>query len=148
MSSQEKDNYISLITSIFVSVPYFVYVFFQYQSQNIGSGEYLNFWVSAILFLIPLRIFSEIILHIIFSIIAAIATGDKESTVKDERDKLIELKGTRNAYYTFCTGIFLAMFVLFITKSISAMFIIVFLSGFVSEIIGIISQIYYYHKES
>lgn len=148
MSYQQKENYISLITSVLVSVPYFIYVFFQYQSQNVGPAEELNFWASAILLLIPLRIVSEIVLHIISAIITAITTGKEESSIKDERDKLIDLKGTRNTYYVFAAGIFLSMLVLFTTKSISGMFVVMFLSGFFSEIIGFVSQIYYYHKGS
>lgn len=147
MSNQERSNFISLITTLVTSVPYYIYIMAKFQSENLTGNDLISFWTSAILWLIPLRIVAEIVFHIAFSIGRVIITKkDDDTMLTDERDNLIELKGTRNSSYVFMISVLFAMIGLSIDKSISTMFIIFIIGGFLSEIVGILSQIYYYRK--
>jgi hypothetical protein len=146
MSYQEKSNIVSLITTLIVSVPYMWYVFQQFRSSNFTTAEEFNFWAIALLVLIPIRIVAEIVIHIIMSIITAIVTQKDEESLTDERDELIELKRTRNSTFAFIIGFVVSLVVVYFVKTPSSMFIVIFISGFLSELVGIFSQIYYYKK--
>jgi hypothetical protein len=146
MSQEEKSNYISLITTLTISIPYMASVLIRYQDKNMNTEEELKFWAVAILILIPIRIVSEIIMHIIVAIITAIATGKEGSEVVDERDKLIDLKSNRNAYYLTCIGFLLSMIVIVLNQSVSAMFIVLFITGFLAEMVDIFSKMFYYRR--
>lgn len=148
MTHEEKNNIVSLITTTLVSIPYLAYTLHKYNAENIALPEELKFWGTAILLLIPLRIITEIIVHIVFAILTAIVTGkdDAEPEITDERDSLISLKSTRNAHYAFILGFVAAIIAVTPGTSVSVMFIILFITGVVSEFIEILSKIYYYRK--
>lgn len=148
MSQQEKENFISLATTIAVSIPALIYLVQRYQEENFTTEEELKFWATALLILIPIRIVSQIVMYILFSIGRAIITGkdEEESSIVDERDRLIELKGTRNAHYVFMVGVMLSMSALAIGQSPTVMFGVLFVSGFVSELTEIGSKAYFYRK--
>ena len=74
------------------------------------------------------------------------ATNEKEPSFADELDKLIELKATRISHYVFVLGFLLSMGSLVMNISPSVMFSILILSGFVSELAGIITQLYLYRR--
>ena len=146
MSFQEKKNIVSLFSATLIFVFYCMYVFQRYQGEILDSTETFKFWGSVILILIPVSIAAKIIVHIVFSIINKMATNEKEPSFADELDKLIELKATRISHYVFVLGFLLSMGSLVMDMSPSMMFIILILSGFVSELAGIITQLYLYRR--
>lgn len=146
MSFQEKRNIVSLFSTLLIFTLYCMYVFQRYQEGSLDSTDTFKFWGSVILILIPVSIVAKIIIHIVFSIIHTIATNEKEPSFSDELDKLIELKVTRNSHYVFVLGFVLSMGSLVMDMSPSVMFIILILSGFVSEVVGIIPQLYLYRR--
>jgi hypothetical protein len=89
---------------------------------------------------------AKIIITIVFNIIYRITTNEVEPSFSDELDKLIELKATKISHYVFTLGFLLAMGSLVMDMPHSAMFIILILSGFVSEMVGVITQLYLYRK--
>lgn len=145
-SYQERSNLVSLVAALVVSVPYLFYVFMKYQSQSLSTIDEVTFWATAILLMIPLRIVAEIILYILFSIVRTIVTQKNEDSITDERDKLISLKSTRNSSYAFMIGVMLAILSVVFLKSIATFFIAFIIAGFISELVGIISKIYYYQN--
>lgn len=146
MSNQETQNVVSFSTSIFVTIPYILYIINRYQSETFVGNEELRFWATAILLMIPLRIVSIIIGYIIFSIVKAIFTGNAEleKSVTDERDKIIELKGDRNTSNIFTFGLLGSLIALLLGGDLSTLFIGLILAGFVGELVGTLSKIYYY----
>ncbi|HEX9804718.1 MAG TPA: hypothetical protein VGA67_03480 [Candidatus Dojkabacteria bacterium] len=147
MSHNEKNNYISLAATILVSAPYLFYVLIRYRGEDFNSLEdELKFWGTMFLILIPVRIVSEIIMHILAAIMKAVITGDEkqDKDVKDERDKLIELKGERTGSYVFMFGTLLAFVSLVFYQSLPLMFGIFFVFGFFSEVIGTTAKSIYY----
>jgi hypothetical protein len=117
-----------------------------YQEGGIDPADSFSFWGAAILILIPVSIVAKIIIQIVFNIIYRITTNEKEPSFADELDKLIELKATRNSHYAFILGFLLSMGSLVMDMSPSVMFIILFISGFVSELVGIFTQLYLYRR--
>ncbi len=146
MSFQEKKNIVSLCSTTLIFALYSMYVFQRYQSEIFDSTDTFKFWGAAILILIPVAIVAKIIIHIVFSIIHTIATNEKEPSFADELDKLIELRATRISHYVFVLGFVASMGSLVMDMSPNVMFIILFFSGFVSEVVGIITQLYLYRR--
>jgi hypothetical protein len=145
MSYQEKKIYVNLISTIVIFGFYCLYVFQKYQ-DSIDSTDSFKFWGAVILILIPVSIVAKIIISIVFNIINTITTNEKEPSFSDELDKLIELKALRYSHSVFVAGFLLALVLLVIDKPPSAMFITLIFSGFLSEVVGGITQLYLYRK--
>jgi hypothetical protein len=148
MSEKERDNYISLVATLVVSVPYFIFIFAKYQgTELVTAADELQFWATAVLVLIPFRIVGEILMYIAAAILHAIVTGKKEMEDKsDERDEIIDLKSIRTSYYLLMFGFLLAIILAAAGHSITTMFVVILISGFISEIIEICAKIFYYFK--
>jgi hypothetical protein len=146
MSYQERRSIVSLISTILITAFYSAYMLQRYPEANAYSPEVFRFWGSFFLILIPVSIVAKIVIAIVFAIANAIATREVESTITDERDKLIELKAARNSLYTFALGFLLAMGSLVIDMPPPVMFVILISAGLVSEMVGDISQFIFYRR--
>jgi hypothetical protein len=89
---------------------------------------------------------AKVIIHIVFSIINTIATNEKEPSFTDELDKVIGLKATRNSHYVFMIGFLLSMVPLIMDMPPYVMFITLIAAGFVSEVVGTVTQLYLYRR--
>jgi hypothetical protein len=146
MSYQEKQAIVSLIGTILISAGYCVYIFQKYQAEGVSPTNDLSFWASAILILILVMIVLKIIVYIAFSILNTIVTREEEPGFTDERDKLIDLKATRNFYHVFMAGFVLSMLALAVGQPPFVMFTIIFFSILVAGMILDISQFYFYRR--
>ena len=146
MYFHEKRALVSSISSILILGIYSLYI---YQNYILGNPDILNdfkFWGKSFLFLIPVSIVAQIIIHIIFVIINKIATNEDAPTITDERDQLIELKSIRISHWIFITGFFMAMGSLTMNFRPFVMFIMLIFSGFISAIASEVAKIYYYRR--
>jgi hypothetical protein len=66
--------------------------------------------------------------------------------IADERDKLIDLKGTRSAYVAFSIGVFLSMLTFALDQPPLVMFTLIIFFGIVAQIAGDVSRLYYYRR--
>lgn len=146
MSYQEKKAIVSIISMILISAIYFVMVMQRYPDGDAYSKEVFRFWGTAILLLPPVSAFGHVIIYVIFVIINAIATDEMEPPLLDERDRLIELKVTRNALWVFIGGFFLAMGALALNMTPTVMFITLILGGLAAGIVSELSNLYYYRR--
>jgi hypothetical protein len=146
MSYQEKKNIVTLVGTLLVFVLYCLYVFQKYPAGNLNSTDTFSFWGASILILIPVSIVAKIIITIVFNIIYRITNNEVEPSFSDELDRLIGLKATRNSHYAFILGFLLSMGSLVMDMPYSAMFMIFIFSGFVSEMVGVITQLYLYRR--
>ncbi len=146
MSYHEKKNIVSIISTLVIFGLYSLYVFQKYQAGGQALTNDFNFWASVILVFIPVSIVANIIINIVFVIIYRITTNEEEPSFSDERDKLIELKALRNSHWVFVIGFLLSMVLLVIGMPPFVMFIILAVSGLASEMVGNISQLYFYRR--
>lgn len=146
MSYHEKRAIVNIISSVLITAAYSVYLFQRYLA---GGGEFINdphFWGVAFLIFIPVSIVANIIITIVFAIYYWITAREETPSFSDERDKLIELKGARNAMYTFSIGVVLSMASLAINMPLYVMFITIIYSGLLSSVIDDITQFYLYRR--
>ncbi|KQL35345.1 MULTISPECIES: hypothetical protein [Bacillaceae] len=146
MSYQEKKNIVSLISTLLIFSLYSLYVFYMYEEGKFQTTDVFSFWGTFIVILIAISIVAKIIIYIIFNIIYRITTNEKEPTFSDELDKLIKMKATTISHYVFVGGFFLAMGSLVLNVSPYVMFIILIFSGVISEMVGMVTEIYLYRR--
>jgi hypothetical protein len=146
MDQKERQIVVTILSSVITIGLYVLYV---YNKQVDGNFEVLNdfrFWGKSFLWLIPVAIVAQIIIHIVYAIINRIVTNEDVPTTNDERDRMIELKAIRVSHWIFTTGFICAMGVLAFGAKPSAMFIILLASGLGASIISELVKLYYYRR--
>lgn len=146
MGQQEKQSIVSIIGSVLVVGFYSMYVYNNYVA---GNPEILNdfkFWGKSFLYLIPVGIVVNIVIHIVFAIANRIVTQEDMPCFTDERDKLIELKSIRISHWIFIFGFMLSMGSLAFDMKPYVMFLTLISSGFLASIAAEVAKIIYYRK--
>jgi hypothetical protein len=98
---------------------------------------------------IVLTILGTILTHILSAIIEAIKTGEEAPEIEDledERDKLIDLRGTRVTYIFSSIGVFLAMLTFVLGQPPLVMFSLLIFFGLLAQIIGDTSRMILYRR--
>ena len=146
MEYQERKSIATIIGTILIFGIYYWFVFQRYHIASLSTEEELQFWSKAILIGIPVSIGGKIVLYILFAIFNTIITKEKLPKFEDERDKLIELKATRNAFFIFGMGFVVSMFVLAFGYAPYYMFLALIIAGVVSEIFDNLSRLYFHRR--
>lgn len=146
MSYHERRSVVNIVSTILITVIYSAYMLQSYPEGDAYAKEIFRFWGEFLLILIPVSIVAKIFIHIGFSIFNTIATNEGEPDIVDERDKLIELKATRNSLYVFTFGFLLAMGALVMDRPPATMFTILIFAGVLSDLMSEVSQLYFYRS--
>ncbi|WP_066295352.1 hypothetical protein [Bacillus sp. FJAT-29937] len=146
MTYQEKKSILSLISTILIFGFYCLYMYPQYPGGEMESAESFRYWGSFVLILTLVSIVAHIMISIIFNIVFRITTREKEPNFADELDKLIDLKAFRNGFFVFIIGFLIAMGSLIIYQPIQVMFMILIISGFISDLTGSATRLYHYRR--
>ncbi len=147
MSHQEKTALVCLISGVVVFAIYAYFVAQMYQAgafEGPGAGAEIG---KSILWLIGGGIVANIVAQIIFSIAHAIITREaKPSFVVDERDRLIELRSLRVAYYIAGAGFVAAMIALALEQSYFLTFNIMIFAFFAASVVEGLIQLFLYRR--
>ncbi len=146
MSYQEKKSLVSLFATTLFTIGYFIYVFQVQQDGDPAALNDLQLWGKAVLILLPCQIVWHILVHIGFSIVHKMTTDEDPPAFEDERDKLIELKSSRNGHYAFMLGFMVAMAVLAWGGGAFQMFVTMICGGILSSVIESVSHLYYHRR--
>ena len=148
MTYRETNISVSLTSSLLVMVYYLVNWIQMYQEEGLNSAVIFRLWAIVIVATILLNIFGNILTSIVLSIIHAIKTqSNKEPRfIEDERDKLIELKGTKAAYIAFSIGVFLSMLTFAFGQPPLVMFSLIIFFSILAEITGDVLQLSFYRR--
>lgn len=146
MSYQEKNIIVSLFTTLLIFGFYAVNVFQMYQAESVNATDLYSLWATIIVLSIVVNIVASVLTQVIFSVIQILRTQEEEAFIEDERDQLINLKGTRNSYAVAGVGIFIAMLTLVVGMSPLVMFNLLVFFLILAEIIGDLSRLYLYRR--
>lgn len=152
MSYQEKKSLTNIISSIIITGVYSIIIYQKYLNGSFDTSNIFRFWAIIILIFIPISIIARIIIMIIFHVMESViqtAKGeevDLDMDITDERDKLIEMKAAKVSMMVFALGFVIALAVQLLEVSNHSFFIIMILSGFLSEIVSDTLSIIYYRK--
>jgi hypothetical protein len=148
MSSREKTILVSFISYVLI-LGYFLVNWIQiYQSNGLEPAKIFNLWGTVIVAVIVMNIAGNILIRIISAIILAAKTKlDKEEPeLADERDTLIELKGTKVSYLVFSIGVLGAMLTFVFNQPPLVMFSLIIAFSLAAEIVGDMAQYFLYRR--
>lgn len=148
MSFQQK-NIIVTLTNF--SLILFIFVFRVVQMLLTDTFTERNvFWLWAIVIALAvlMTIFATIMTHIFSAVLEAILTQAEPEIegLQDERDRIIDLRGTRVTYSVYSLGVFVAMLTYALDQPPLVMFTLLILAGIVGQIAGDIFQLHLYRR--
>jgi hypothetical protein len=149
MSFQEKNITVSLVNFTLILGVFLSRVFQMIQIETFNSTNVFRLWGIVIFLAIFVTIGATILTQIFSAIIQAIKTGKEEPEIdnlEDERDKLIDLRGTKVTYFISSIGAFLAMLTFVLGQPPLVMFTLLIFFGLVAQIIGDISRLVLYRR--
>jgi hypothetical protein len=149
MSFQQKNVTVSLVNFSLILVFFSIRVLQMIQSGSFISANVFRLWLIVILLAIFVTIFATILTHIVSAIIQAIKTGQEDPKIEDfedERDRLIDLKGTKVTYLVASIGSFLSMLTFVLGQPALVMFTLLIFFGLAAQVFGDISRLYLYRR--
>ena len=149
MSFQEKNFTASLVTFSLILGYYLIRIFQLIQGENFNSTSVVRLWGFVIGFAVIGTILVTIFTHILSAITQAIQTGEKDpkiEDIQDERDQIIDLKGTRVTYTVSSIGGFLAMLTFAFDQPPLVMFSLFIFFGIFAQVVGDISRLVLYRR--
>lgn len=148
MSFQEKNIAVSLSIFSLILAFFLIRVLMMVQTDSFTSANVFRLWGIIIVLGIVGTISVTILTHILSAIVEAIRTQAEPNveSVQDERDTLIDLRGTRVTYTLSSLGVLAAMLTYVLGQPALVMFTLLILAGIFAQIIGDISRLYMYRR--
>ena len=148
MTYQEKNIAASFVIFILILGFYVFKVFQLIQTESFDLNNMVRLWVIVIVLGIVVTIIGTILTHIGAGILEAIRTQKEPviEDIQDERDRLIDLRGTRVAYIVYSIGVLLAMLTFALGQPPLVMFSLLILFGLVAQIAGDFSRLVLYRR--
>ena len=143
----QENRIIGYLISILLAVGYYSFQVFQkYQEGSFDLTTISSSWGSVILIAIAVQIVLSIFMGILFSVIPASTRSEKNISLSDERDQLINLKADQISHAMFGIGFLIAMITLAIGLPPLVMLNLIVYSGFGAGIVGLITKLYLYQR--
>lgn len=149
MSFQEKNVTVSLVNFTLILGFFSIRVLQMIQGGNFEESNVFRLWGITIVLAVIVTIFATILTHIFSAILHAIRTGEEKSNVEDiedERDKLIDLRGTKLTYVVSSLGVFFSMLTFVFGQPPLVMFTLLIFSGLVAQVTGDVRRLYLYRR--
>jgi hypothetical protein len=149
MSFQEKNVAVSFVSFLLVLGVYLIGITRMVLSGGLDSTGLFRLWGLVIILAIFFTIAATILTHILSAIIEAIRTGDEDPQIEDiadERDRLIDLRGTKTTYAIASIGSFLAMLTYVLGQDALVMFSLLILASLVAQIAGDVYRLGLYRR--
>lgn len=149
MSFQEKNIAVSLASFSLILLFYLIRILQMVQNGNFESASVFRLWGIVIALAIFMTISATILTHIVSAVIEAVKTGSNDPDIEDftdERDRLIDLRGTKVTYSVSSAGVFIAMLTYVLGQSPLVMFTLLIFFGVLAQIIGDFSRLSMYRK--
>ena len=148
MSFQEKNITVTLVNFSLILAFYLIRLFQMIRSESFNSINVFRLWGIVIILAVVVTILATILTHIVSAIIQAIKTKEEPDIedIEDERDKLIDLRGTRVTYTVSSIGVFLSMLTFALGQPPLVMFTLLIFFGVAAQIVGDIFRLYLYRR--
>ena len=149
MSFQQRNITVSLVTFVLILGFYLIRIFQLLQTDSFISTNVFRLWGIIVVLAIVATIVLTILAHVGSAVFQVIKTGDenpKIEDIQDERDKLIDLRGTWITYVAFSLGVLVAMLTFVFGQPPLVMFSLLISSGLLAQIIGDISRLMLYRS--
>jgi hypothetical protein len=149
MSFQEKNITVTLVNFTLILLYFLIRVLQMAATETFTEPNIFRLWVIVIVAAIVVTIAATILTHIVSAIIEAIRTGEKEPEIEDmadERDKLIDLRGTKITYSVYSLGALVAMLTFTLGQPPLVMFTLLIFFGVLAQIVGDVTRLLLYRR--
>ena len=149
MSFQEKNITVYLVNFSLILGYFLIRVLQMILTETFTVTNVVRLWVIIIVLAVIVTIAATILTHIVSAIVEAIRTGEKEPDSEDfadERDKVIDLRGTSVTYTISSVGVFVAMLTFALGQPPLVMFTLLIFFGVLAQVIGDISRLLLYRR--
>ena len=148
MSFQEKNIAVSLSTFTVILGFYLIRVFQLVQSESFNATNLFRLWGIIALLAVIGTILATIFTHIVGGVVHKVRTNEDPhiEDIQDERDQIIDLKGTRVAYTFSSIGVALSMLTFVFGQPPLIMFSLLIFFGVLAQVIADIWRLTLYHR--
>jgi len=149
MSFQQKNITVTLVNFTLILGFYLFRVIQMIRSESFTPENVFRLWGLVIGFAIVATVIGMILTHIVSTVIQVVKTGDEEpkmNGIQDERDQLIDLKGTKVTYNVSSSGAFLAMLTFVFHQPPLVMFSLLIFFGVFAQVAGDITRLMLYRR--
>lgn len=138
MSFQEKNVTVSLVNFSLILAYFLFRVLRMITVGSFTEGNVFRLWGVIIVLAIVVTIFATFLTHIVSAILYAIRTQQEPEIedIQDERDAMIDLRGTRVTYVASSISVLIAMLTFVIGQPPLVMFTLLILAGVLAQILG------------
>jgi hypothetical protein len=119
------------------------------QNDSFTSENVFRLWGIVIVLAVIVTVAATVLTIIVSAIIDAIRTGKEEPEIdalEDERDKLIDLRGTKVTYLVSSIGSLIAMLTFVLGQPPLVMFTLLIFFGVLAQVVGDISRLVLYQR--
>jgi DMSO reductase anchor subunit len=148
MSFQEKNTTVSLSIFVIILGFYLIRVFQMVQHESFNSTNVFRLWGIIIVLAVIGTILATILTHIAGGIIHKVRTNEDPhiEDIQDERDQIIDLKGTRVAYTFSSIGVALSMLTFVFGQPPLVMFTLLIFFGVLAQVVADIWRLTLYRR--
>jgi hypothetical protein len=148
MSFQQKNVTVSLVNFSLILGFFLIRMWQMIQTESFNSTNLFRLFGIIIVLAVIVTITATILTHIVSAIIQAIKTKGEPhiEDIADERDKFIDLRGTKVTYTVSSLGGFFAMLTFVLGQSPLVMFSLLIFFGVLAQIVGDIFRLYLYRR--
>ena len=149
MSFQEKNIAVTLANFSLILIYFLARIGYMWATDTFEAGAVFRLWGIIIVLAIVVTILATILTHIVSAIIEAIRTGTDNpdiEDIQDERDQIIDLRGTKATYGVSSVGVALAMLTYVLDQPPLVMFSLLIFFGVVAQIVGDTTRLILYRR--
>ena len=148
MSFQQKNISVSLSIFVIILGIYLIRVFQMVQNESFNSTNVFRLWGIIVVLAVIGTIVATILTHIAGGIVHKVRTHEDPhiEDIQDERDQIIDLKGTRVAYTFSSIGVALSMLTFVFGQPPLVMFSLLIFFGVLAQVIADIWRLTLYRR--
>jgi hypothetical protein len=148
MTFQQKNVTVSLANFSLILVFILVRLAQMAANGNFTPANVFWMWAIVALLAVVVTVFATIITHIVLAILEAIRTKAEPEIedFTDERDQLIDLKGTSATHTASSFGTLIAMLAFAFGQPALVMFTLLIIFGVLAQLVGDIRRLYLYQR--
>ena len=149
MTFKQKNITVTLVNFTLILIFYMFRVFQMAQNDSFTAGNLFRLWGIVIVLALGVTLAATILTQLFSAALEARKTGDAPVAIndfEDERDRLIDLRGTKLTYSVSSLGVFVAMLTFVLGQPPLVMFGLLIFFGVLAQIIGDIARLLLYQR--
>lgn len=147
MSFKQKTTVATTVTFSAILLFVILRVLQMMNGGTFTSENVFRLWIIVIIAGIGATVLVIILTHIVGAVIQSIENGGEEPEIddtEDERDRLIDLRGTKVTYSVYSLGVFFSMLAFVLGQSALVMFTLLIIFGILAQVLGDITRLCLY----